>query len=106
LKNPKKYISSFEEDFSEETRQHFKDHFALSEHEKLHVGMYNKSYIFFTHVILYILIKFSDSSHIVFYGYFFRMLPVYGKFYISDNYICFKSRVMIQNTNVNSQCSF
>ena len=38
LKNPKKYISSFEEDLSEETRQHFREHFAFSENEKLHAG--------------------------------------------------------------------
>ncbi|RIA84856.1 Glycosyltransferase Family 1 protein [Glomus cerebriforme] len=73
LKNPKKYISSFEEDLSEETRQHFRVHFALPEQEKLHA---------------------------VFYGYFLRMLPVYGKFYVSDNYICFRSRVIGQNTNM------
>ncbi|CAG8480364.1 21836_t:CDS:10 [Rhizophagus irregularis] len=73
LKNPKKYISSFEEDISEETRQHFREHFALPENEKLYA---------------------------VFYGYFLRMLPVYGKFYVSDNYVCFKSRVIGQNTNM------
>ncbi|CAG8600636.1 7585_t:CDS:10 [Funneliformis caledonium] len=37
-KNPKKYYSSFDENPSEETRQHFREHFALSEHEKLYAA--------------------------------------------------------------------
>lgn len=47
LKNPKKYISSFEEDISEETRQHFREHFALPENEKLYAGTYCNKYCFY-----------------------------------------------------------
>ncbi|CAJ0915764.1 19753_t:CDS:10 [Entrophospora sp. SA101] len=71
--NPKEYISYFEENTSEKTNSHFREHFALPESEKLHA---------------------------IFYGYFSRIIPVYGKFYISDNYICFRSRVVGKSTNL------
>lgn len=62
LKNPKKYISSFEEDISEETRQHFREHFALPENEKLYAGTYCNKYCFLYVIFIYYL--YSDFFHI------------------------------------------
>jgi hypothetical protein len=58
LKNPKKYISSFEEDLSEETRQHFKEHFALPENEKLHAGTYCNKYCFIRYLLCILILRF------------------------------------------------
>ncbi|CAG8481451.1 7347_t:CDS:2, partial [Racocetra fulgida] len=72
IQNPIKYMSSsFNKSPEDETKERFREHFALPENENLHA---------------------------VFYGYYLRMIPLYGKFYVSDNYICYKSRVPGQTT--------
>ncbi|CAG8508141.1 21094_t:CDS:10 [Dentiscutata erythropus] len=74
IQNPIKYMSSsFNENPQEETKERFREYFALPESEELHA---------------------------VFYGYYLRMIPLYGKFYVSDNYVCYKSRVPGQTTNI------
>ncbi|CAG8558495.1 17891_t:CDS:10 [Gigaspora rosea] len=74
VQNPIKYMSSsFNENPQEETKDRFREHFALPESEELLA---------------------------VFYGYYLRMIPLYGKFYISDNHVCYKSRVPGQTTNI------
>ncbi|KAF0474114.1 UDP-Glycosyltransferase/glycogen phosphorylase [Gigaspora margarita] len=74
VQNPIKYMSSsFNENPQEETKERFREHFALPENEELLA---------------------------VFYGYYLRMIPLYGKFYISGNYVCYKSRVPGQTTNI------
>ncbi|CAG8546394.1 14762_t:CDS:10 [Acaulospora morrowiae] len=72
FKNPAKYISTFDENPSEETNEHFRHYFALK----------------------------NEKLDAVFYGYYLRMIPLYGKFFISENYVCFKSRVLGVNTNI------
>ncbi|CAG8582655.1 10161_t:CDS:10, partial [Acaulospora colombiana] len=72
LKNPAKYISTFDENPSEEAGVKFRNHFALK----------------------------NERLNATFYGYFLRMVPLYGKFYISDNYICYKSKVFGMTSNI------
>ncbi|CAG8563847.1 6977_t:CDS:10 [Cetraspora pellucida] len=74
IQNPIKYISSvFNEDPEDETKERFREHFALPENEQLRA---------------------------VFYGYYLRMIPLYGKFYVSDNYVCYRSRVPGQTIKI------
>ncbi|RHZ76182.1 hypothetical protein Glove_202g67 [Diversispora epigaea] len=73
LKYPSKLISSGpKESPTEETSARFRQYFALK----------------------------NEQLHAVFHGYYLRMIPILGKFYISDNYVCFKSRVIGMTTNI------
>ena len=66
-----------------ETVQKFRQAFAFDDKENL-LGSKFRCFLTTLRDVL-------SNVFVVFSGYLFRLLPIYGRLYVSNNYFCFKS---------------